>query len=87
MPALFSHSARTGFYLKVLREGAIEAGDTVEVAGRGYANVAIKPLFEAYMNRGDKVAARATLVRALEVPELSPEWRAQIEKRLARGQT
>jgi len=87
MPAMFSQSARTGFYLKVLREGAIEAGDPVEVSGRGYASVAIKALFEAYMNRGDKFAARTTLARALEVPELSPEWRAQIEKRLARGQT
>ena len=86
MPRLFSESARTGFYLKVLREGAVEAGDTVGVVKRGYGNVAIKPLFEAYLNRGDKEASR-TLAHALEVPELSPEWRTQIERRLARRQT
>lgn len=84
MPRMFSQSARTGFYLSVLREGVIEAGDAVEVVERGYRKVAIKPLFEAYMNRGGKDASRI-LLRALEVPELSPEWRAQIEQRLARG--
>lgn len=83
MPRLFAQSARTGFYLRVLREGVIEAGDAVDVIEAGYREVAIKPLFEAYMNRGGKEAA-SILRRALEVPELSPEWRAQIEKRLER---
>ncbi len=86
MPRLFSESARTGFYLKVLREGTVEAGDAVVVVKRGYANVAIKPLFEAYLNRGDKEASRI-LARALEVPELSAQWRTQIERRLAHRQT
>ena len=85
VPKLFSQSARTGFYLSVLREGVIQAGDAVELVERGYRKVAIKPLFEAYMNRGEPNAARI-LRRALEVPELSAEWRAQIEKRLARDQ-
>ncbi len=84
MPKLFSQSARTGFYLSVLREGVIEAGDAVEVVEPGYGKVAIRHLFEAYMNRGGKDAAQI-LRRALEVRELSQEWRAQIEKRLARG--
>lgn len=86
MPKLFSQSARTGFYLRVLREGVIEAGDSVDVVGRGFGNVAIKRLFEAYLKRGDIEASR-TLARALEVPELSPEWRTQLERRLDRGQT
>jgi len=81
MPKLFSESARPGFYLKVVREGVLEAGDTVEVLQRGHGRVAIRPLFEAYLRPGDKDAARI-LMRALEVPELSPEWRAQIAKRL-----
>ncbi|MBE0623976.1 MAG: MOSC domain-containing protein [Burkholderiales bacterium] len=84
MPKLFSQSARTGFYLSVLREGVIEAGDAVEVVETGYRKVAIKPLFEAYMQRGGKDGKRI-LLRALEVPELSPEWREQIEKRLERS--
>ena len=83
VPRLFSQSARTGFYLRVLREGVVEAGDSVELVESGYRKVPIKPLFEAYMRRGDRNAARI-LQRALEVPELSSEWRAQIEQRLAR---
>lgn len=84
MPRLFSQAARTGFYLSVLRTGVIEAGDAVELVGRGDRRVAVRPLFEAYMKRGGADAARI-LERALEVPELSPEWRAQIEKRLGRA--
>jgi len=85
VPKLFSQSARTGFYLRVLRVGVIEAGDPVERVARGQGRVAIKSLFEAYMRRGGKDAVQI-LSRALEVPELSPEWRAQIEQRLERSQ-
>ena len=85
MAKMFSHSGRTGFYLSVLREGVIEAGNAVEVVERGQHSVAVKPLFEAYMNRSGKDAARI-LQRALQVPELSSEWRAQIEQRLDRAQ-
>ncbi len=84
MPRMFSQSARTGFYLSVLREGVIEAGNAVEVVRRGRHSVAVKSLFEAYMNCGGADAARI-LERALEVPELSPEWRAPIEQRLGRA--
>lgn len=85
MPKLFSESARTGFYLKVLREGAIEAGDRVDVIERGYGNVSIRTLFEAYLKPRDPEASRI-LARALAVPELSPAWRAHINKRLEYGQ-
>ena len=81
MPRLFSQSARTGFYLRVLREGVIEAGDSIDVLQRGRGGVTIRALFEAYLRPGNDNAA-LVLERALEVPELSPEWRAHIERRL-----
>ena len=81
MPKLFSESARTGFYLRVLRGGIIEAGDRVDLVERGHGQVAIRTLFEAYMGRTGMDAAK-TLWQAIEVPELSPEWRASITKRL-----
>ncbi len=81
MPKLFSQSARTGFYLSVLREGVVEAGDAVYVLQRGHGQVPIRTLFEAYLKPGARDAAK-TLARALQVPELSPEWRAHIGKRL-----
>jgi MOSC domain-containing protein YiiM len=84
MPKLFSDSARTGFYLRVLREGVLEAGDAVEVEERGHSQVTIKSLFEAWMKPEDTSSARI-LAQALEAPDLSPEWRAHIERRLRRG--
>ncbi len=83
MPKLFSESALTGFYLSVLREGTVEAGDAVEVVKRGYGKLPVRTLFVAYLKAGDDDAARI-LARALEVPELSPAWRAQITQRLER---
>ena len=85
MPRLFAESLRTGVYLRVLREGLLEAGDAVEVVALGKGSIAIRSLFEAYF-KPDHPAARALLTRALEVPELSAEWHGHITRRLAIGQ-
>lgn len=81
VPKLFTEAARTGFYLRVLQGGCMEAGDSTELLERGRGQVAIRTLFEAYMRPKGKDAEK-TLLQALEVPELSPEWRASITKRL-----
>jgi len=81
VPRLFSESCRTGFYLRVLREGVIEAGDEVKVLERGHAGISVKALFGAWLKPAGTDAARI-LRRALEVPELAAAWRGQIEKKL-----
>ncbi len=81
LPRMFSESGRTGFYLRVLREGVVEAGDEVRMLTRGQGGVAVKTLFQAWLQPAAKGAARV-LTRALEVPELSAAWRGQIEKKL-----
>ena len=83
MPKLFSESARTGFYLKVEREGALQAGDAVERVERGKGEVTIRSLFEAYLNPSERISAEV-FARALEVPELAPRWREKLEQRLGR---
>jgi MOSC domain-containing protein YiiM len=83
MPKLFSKSARTGFYLKVLAEGEVEAGDTIEIAQRGSGAISVRRLFEAFFHPGIHNAVDV-LYQALDVPELSLEWRKQIEDRLKR---
>ncbi len=85
MPRLFAQSLRTGFYLRVLQEGTVRAGDAVQLVARGRGRVSIRALFDAYLNPADRDAQRL-LARALEIPELSAEWRVQIEQRLARRQ-
>ena len=83
MPKLFSKSARTGFYLKVLTEGNVEAGDVVEIVQRGNGAMSVKRLFEAFFYPRMHNAVEV-FDRALGVPELSSEWRKKIEHRLKR---
>jgi MOSC domain-containing protein YiiM len=83
MPKMFALSLRTGFYLRVLREGTIKAGDTVDVVARGQCSLSIRSLFDAYLKPNDRDALRL-LTRAMEIPELSMEWRGHIGERLAR---
>lgn len=84
VPKLFSRSLRTGFYLKVLRGGFVQVGDDVEVTRRGRGEVRIDQLYEALIRpKGKDVTA--VLARALEVAELSPEWRTAIRERLDKG--
>ena len=83
MPKLFSKSARTGFYLKVLAEGTVEAEDTIEIVQRGNGAISVNRLFEALFHPRTHNAVDV-LEQALDVPELSQEWRKQIEDRLKR---
>ncbi len=83
MPRLFAESLRTGFYLRVLREGTIRSGDTIEVIAEGKSQLSIRSIFDAYLKPNDRAALRL-LAAALEVPELSAEWRGHISQRLAR---
>jgi MOSC domain-containing protein YiiM len=81
MPRLFSKAARTGFYLKVLREGLLVAGDEVRVLQQGKCRVSVKELFQAYLNPQSK-ESKAVYRRVVEVPELPQEWREKILRRL-----
>ena len=85
----------TGAYLRVLEEGVVRAGDGFEPAERdpgergpaagGSALHDLATLFAAVHDReGDPDRQREVLRAALEVPALSDEWRALIERRLER---
>jgi MOSC domain-containing protein YiiM len=81
MPRLFADYAWPGVYLRVLREGMIEAGDTVHLIAREPRRVAIRPLFQAYLNPREQQAEQL-MRQALEVPALSAEWRRHLRQRL-----
>lgn len=49
LPQMFALSLRTGFYLRVSKEGAIAAGDPVELTSKGDGNLSIRSLFDAYL--------------------------------------
>lgn len=81
MPKLFSESARTGFYMSVLNEGTVEAGDRIEIVRRDDAAIPVRVLFKAFFQPRSEKSAH-TLEQVLAVPELSREWRQKIERRL-----
>ena len=81
-PKLFLASRRTGFYLRVLEEGDIGAGDTFELIERDPEPLAVEETVDlAYFDRDNLERAQA----ALRVKALLPEWREGFEERLQKA--
>ena len=80
-PKLFLSSGRVGFYLRVLEEGEVGAGDVVERVRVDPERMAVSD-----MNRllYVKPADREALERALRIEALSPRRRRAFEELLAR---
>ncbi len=82
MPKKFLESALTGLYLKVLQEGYLQTGDVIKIIKRDDKQISVKDLFVAFYISKEK-SALTILRNSLKVNDLSPSWRAQIEKRLS----
>jgi MOSC domain-containing protein YiiM len=78
-PARFAAANRTGFYLRVLQEGRVAAGDAIERVTHDAGSLSVRDVFRLRHDRG----TRAEYERAARLPALSPSWRAVFEKRLA----
>ena len=78
-PARFAAANRTGFYLRVLQEGRVAAGDAIERVAHDAGSLSVRDVFRLRHDRG----TRAEYERAVKLPALSPSWRAVFEKRLA----
>ena len=74
-----TETARAGWYLRVLEEGRIAAGDAIERLERPCPEWTIERVFRARVEHGTSAETFETLA-ALE--ELSPEWRAKFAARL-----
>jgi MOSC domain-containing protein YiiM len=71
----------TGFYLRVLEEGEVAAGDPVGLVERRHPTLTVAEANRVrHHDRDDHAAARALLV-----PELGADWREAFERRLARA--
>lgn len=77
-PARFAAANRTGFYLRVLREGRVAAGNAIERVAHDADSFSVRDVFRLRHGRG----TRAEYERAARLPALSPSWRAVFEKRL-----
>ncbi len=73
----FLASGRTGFYLRVLQEGEVEAGNAIVLLARDAGNVSVADIVVLYAGkRGDQeLLRRASQAQAL--PEAWREWFAE----------
>jgi MOSC domain-containing protein YiiM len=74
----FLRSRRTGFYLAVLREGEVGAGDPIDVSHRDEHGVTVGDISALYSTDADN---QALLRRAMEVPALPEAWRRYFRER------
>lgn len=80
-PTRFTAANRTGFYLRVLEEGMVKAGDAIDRVERAAGSMSVRDIFHLRHVGG----TRAEYERAARLPGLSQSWRAAFEKRMAEG--
>src|SRR5271165_2879970 len=81
MTRRFYDSRRFGFYLRVLREGTLQAGSAIAVVSRDPNAVSVTDVIRLYA--GDS-RDRDVLRRALKVSALPESWRDALQERLER---
>jgi len=76
---LFLQSGRSGFYLAVLKEGEVTAGDSIELLKQDEHGVTVADIVNLY---GRDAANQELLHRVSELPSLPESWRDYFRKRL-----
>jgi len=84
MPALLVAHRRPGFYLRVLEEGEVGAGDRIELIERGPEAMTVAEVDGLLYLPG---RARRDLTRALRMPALSAGWQGSFRELLQRAPT
>ena len=79
LPREMERTARTGFYLRVLREGHVTVGDAFEFVSRPSGGV---PVADVVRIMAAGVADRDALRGLTRAPEFPERWRRQILRRL-----
>ena len=82
MPSLLVAHHRPGFYLRVLEEGPVQAGDAIVKVADGPERLTVAEV-DALLYLPNK--SRALLERALRVPALSEGWKGSFRELLAKA--
>ena len=80
----FLESKRTGFYLAVVREGEVGAGDEIKVAARDTVAVPVSEITRLYVAKRYGEAEAASVRRILGVGALPESWKEYFRERLKR---
>jgi MOSC domain-containing protein YiiM len=75
----FLASGRTGFYLRVLREGEVGAGDEIFPIHQDENRVSVLDALRLYLHESNSSELRN---RALQVEYLSPSWRKEFSEQV-----
>ena len=75
----FLHSGRTGFYLAVVREGDVGAGDAIDITAHNPDGLSVADVTALY---GRDAENQTLLRRAVDSPALPEDWREYFRKRL-----
>jgi MOSC domain-containing protein YiiM len=75
----FLASGRSGFYLKVVQEGEVGAGDTIELMSRDGHAVTVADVANLYRDGTDQVSL---LRRAVQVGALPEHWRDHFQQQI-----
>ncbi len=76
----FLVSGRSGFYVMVVKEGVVQAGDEIKLLDRAKQSVTVADVTRLYAS---KHADPAILRRAVDLEALSDAWRGFLRDRLA----
>jgi MOSC domain-containing protein YiiM len=76
----FMKSNLPGIYFRVLHEGEVGAGDTIELISRDENNVTVKDIFRLVTGEGNL----ATIRRAVRIEALPEAWRQEFLEQLAK---
>ncbi|MBD0327022.1 MAG: MOSC domain-containing protein [Pyrinomonadaceae bacterium] len=75
----FLASGRTGFYLSVVQEGAVEANDSITPIRQSEDDVTVADIVRLYAHDGNNADA---LRRAIQVGALPESWRKRFQQQL-----
>jgi len=79
----FMDSRRFGFYLRVLKEGVVQAGDEMELVEQDKGKVSVSDIMSLYLNPSD----RELMQRAVNVESLAESWQEHFLETLAKGES
>src|SRR5690349_18875668 len=83
MPALLVSHHRPGFYLRVLREGAVQAGDEIIQVAAGAEAMTVAEVDALLYLPGHP---RQRVLRALRIPALPDSWKASFQAMLTQAE-
>jgi MOSC domain-containing protein YiiM len=78
----FLASGRTGFYLAVVREGTVGAGDEISIVARDPQAVPVSEITRLYALKTYNESDAASVERALKVAALPDSWKDHLRDRL-----